>query len=446
MSRRPLDRETRVHRTFLVCLAAASLAAPASRAELNLPERTIVVRNFARKRQDLLDTLRVNLPDMKVEIDEFRGADVVLKIEVGAEVEDRDKAERTLRRHCDRLIRRAFDGMRLSEDSSFEFPTPVAVLDEEKKDIVSRLKNALASMRGEEEEGGAAPEGTPEDSDTEVAAAPSKGAEALEGSGSVASKERNGYLDSLRNAAEQRYRDLIARAKGEAPAPRPAASSAAKAAPPQNPPKLAAAVPTDGALSPSTSERMARYPAVPRPKPVGASARRQADPNRREKNWKARRDALRAKQEARRKLVSRISEAPNVSPQTLEAIQAYERGRTSIDTVRGIYAQIFQNRQRSTTSDEETVQVGAPMVTGTSAPVPQLAARPGPPASRPAATMASRPPRQAPPAPQTADALLGSKIEALFDSVEASEKGGRPGLSMVASSAPEATSNRQETP
>lgn len=456
MSLRPLDLETRVHRTFLACLVAATLAAPPTRAELNLPERTIVVRNFARKRQDLLDTLKVNLPDMKVEIEEFRGADVVLKVGVTAEVGDEDQAERTLRRHCDRLIRRAFEGMRLSQASRFEFSTDSEKESEgDENDIVVRLKSALASMRGEdeiEEESESASEGESEPSPVAEGDEATSKALPPPSANAEAAFEKNGYLASLRNAAEQRYRDLIARAKGDGPQPQPQESGpAAKPTTPKadQPPQLAAAAPSQGALSPSTTERMARYPAVPRPKPVGADAQRRVQAAQQQKNWKARREALRAKQAARRKLVSRISKASNVSPETRKAIQAYERGRSSSDTVQGIYAQIFQDRRRSSVHTEETIQVGSPMVGDTpdpvepaSVPALALAARPGPPAP------VARPPRQAPAKPsvaQTADALLGSKIEALFDSVEASEKGGRPGLSMVASSAPATPSAREET-
>ncbi len=118
---------------------------------LDLPSRTVVVRDFARLRQDLLDTLRVNLPDATVDILQFRGADVVLSVGMRQTSlpEDQSEALAQLRRYCDRLIRSAAPGMRLAPGSTLvlEAATGSGADPDPKKDVLDRLRAALGGSQ-----------------------------------------------------------------------------------------------------------------------------------------------------------------------------------------------------------------------------------------------------------------------------------------------------------
>ena len=108
----------------LAALILAHLSAPSGHAQLDLPRKTIVVRDFARLRQDLLDTLLVNIPGADVEIVQFRGAEVVLAVEFLVQKAPADpiRAERQLREHCDRLIRAAAPVTSLRETWGMDMP------------------------------------------------------------------------------------------------------------------------------------------------------------------------------------------------------------------------------------------------------------------------------------------------------------------------------------
>lgn len=110
----------------ILCTLLLGSLAVGARAELQLPSKTIVVRDFSRRRQDLLDTLRVNLPDAKVKIQQFRGAEVVLEVayDVREEPEDYAAEVEVLRKHCDGLIRRAYPGMILARESVLRLVPP----------------------------------------------------------------------------------------------------------------------------------------------------------------------------------------------------------------------------------------------------------------------------------------------------------------------------------
>lgn len=134
-----------------VLLALGAVLAPGGWAQLDLPTKTVVVRDFARLRQDLLDTLRVNVPGGEIEISEFRGAEVVLEVALtaGKHVPDLEAARTQLFEHCDRLIREASPGMVLSEASEFTIespPAPEVPPEEEPDDILAQLREAVAEL------------------------------------------------------------------------------------------------------------------------------------------------------------------------------------------------------------------------------------------------------------------------------------------------------------
>lgn len=138
------DLLRRVHLALVAALAAPGLV----RADLGLPKKTVVVKDFARLRQDLLDTLRVNLPDGEVEIQQFRGAEVVLKVRFTPKTKpDNEVAARIeLRTYLDGLIREAAPGMELSGDSELELLEPLPPPPEENAEdvaILDRLRSAL---------------------------------------------------------------------------------------------------------------------------------------------------------------------------------------------------------------------------------------------------------------------------------------------------------------
>jgi hypothetical protein len=97
-----------------------TLLRPPRHGLLDLPTETVVVKDFSRLRRDLLDTLKVNLPDGEVEIRQFRGAEVVLDVKYLSNrwIEDVTAAEQQLREHTDQLVRSAAPGMKLASHSN----------------------------------------------------------------------------------------------------------------------------------------------------------------------------------------------------------------------------------------------------------------------------------------------------------------------------------------
>ncbi len=344
-----------------------------SRAELNLPDKVVVVRDFSRKRQDLLDSLKVNLPDATVKIQQFRGAEVVLHVKVPkAKAGDPRKAREALRRHCDKVIRRAYPGMKLSDSSRFSFvkqaSRPLKVSSKrEKVALIQRLKSALVDMEKSPVQASAA------------SLAPKAPTKEPSGALSAADKaEKNGYLASLRSSTRARYEKLLARTKKGASSSSAEVSSKALVLPGgskslplpvipkvQTPPQLA--------LSAKTTERMGRYPAVP------ASARA---------------------------FTSRTSSG------------------SSLSTVQGIYKNIFEDRESS--KQEAKFAIPDKLVDPRkNSPHFKAASSKKKSESPPALARASRKKKakRAPSASkmQAEDSALSHKIAALFDSVKRAE-------------------------
>lgn len=386
---------------FLLGLLLPALA----RADLNLPERTIVVRDFARRQQDLLDTLRVNVPDATIEITQFRGAEVVLQLTLESPdpLEDAERAESRLRRHCDHLIRRAFPGMRLSPESLFLLRGPEELARTRGKDLVTRLRGALSQITGHDL-------GSPEGA--EDAAAPP-----------ADSLAAGMPPDSVDTGAEHRYRQLLAEKRAEARAKVREAMAPPPAVPapePASSPLASPPVPAVPLLSPETAQAMARFPAQPVPEPSGQT-----------------RETL-ARMATQRNLLDRLKRARGVSATTIAELERFqETGGGPVDsseTVRRIYAQIFEDRRRAAEPSEAVVQLAAPVLTASSEGTPPAAAAPTATREPPIGEAAEVPD----PELTWDDGAFGKELENLFEPSKRKPQGAPLGLSMVGLPAPRA--------
>lgn len=314
--------------SFAFALGLAVLAAVPARADLGLPSHPIVVRDFAKVRQDLLDTLTVNLPDCRVELEKFRGAEVIVTVVLERDPlpKDMPAALEELRRHVDRVVRMAVQGMFLSKESKLIITKPHGARFAFRlggPDAAPGLPPADSLAKGKAEEPAPAPPPPDPGLAADVAAAPTltKGSSGDDRLYAIPPKGPAAPASPLAPGGLKAYLAAVSGAVPTAPGA-PARREAPSAGPhPQ------------GGVSPETLQALELYAAEPVPEETGRV-----------------RKVLEERVHAQA-LLEKVKRSDGVSRDTLAKLEQFqEAGRileqgSSQDTVRSIYRSIHTERR-----------------------------------------------------------------------------------------------------